>query len=208
MRDPTFALASGFLIAGGILFFGMRRAAAAPGESGGSSSDYFGAWGGAADSAGEVVADVVDIVGEVAQNVGLSAWSMPYRGAPYAERIAAAEDRHGLPRNLLARQLYEESRYRPEVINGQVKSSAGAVGIAQFMPATAADLGIDPLNVDQAIDAAARYMAQLYRSTGDWSLALAAYNWGIGNVQRKGMAAAPRETRNYVAAITGDVPVA
>jgi soluble lytic murein transglycosylase-like protein len=75
------------------------------------------------------------------------------------------------------------------------------------MPATAQDLGIDPLDPAQAIPAAGAYLRRLYDATGTWSKALAAYNWGIGNVQRKGLAAAPAETRAYVAQITGDTGV-
>lgn len=126
----------------------------------------------------------------------------------YAAQISSVESAQGIPPNLLGRQLYQESAYRPEVINGSVRSAAGAIGIAQFMPATAADLGIDPTNPTQSIAAAGRYLRSLYNQTGSWQLALAAYNWGIGNVLRQGIGAAPAETRNYVAQITADVPVA
>ncbi len=74
------------------------------------------------------------------------------------------------------------------------------------MPATAAELGIDPLNPDQAIDAAGRYLKRLQKNNlGGWTEALAAYNWGIGNVQRKGIANAPKETRLYFSQILADV---
>lgn len=132
-------------------------------------------------------------------------FAIPAAGQAYAEPIARAEEKYGLPPSLLARQLYEESRFRPDIVSGRTRSSAGAIGIAQFMPATAAELGVDPLNPASAIDGAARYMRRLYDALGDWGAALAAYNWGIGNVQRKGLAAAPAETRRYVAAILGDV---
>jgi soluble lytic murein transglycosylase-like protein len=135
-------------------------------------------------------------------------WSLPARGEPYAPMIAAAEGANGIQRNLLARLLYQESRFRPDIISGETRSSAGALGIAQFMPATAAQFGIDPLDPGQAIGAAGKYLAQLYAKFGDWSLALAAYNWGPGNVSRSGLDGAPAETRDYVAQITGDVPVA
>lgn len=126
----------------------------------------------------------------------------------YAAQISSVEAAQGIPPNLLGRLLYQESAFRPEVISGAVRSSVGAVGIAQFMPATAAELGIDPTNPTQSIAAAGRYLRQLYDQTGSWQLALAAYNWGIGNVLRKGFSEAPTETRNYVAQITADVPVA
>jgi soluble lytic murein transglycosylase-like protein len=102
--------------------------------------------------------------------------------------------------------LYQESRFRDDIISGRTRSSAGAIGIAQFMPGTARDLGIDPLNVDQAIAGAARYLRMQLDNFGDWTRALAAYNWGPGNVQRRGLDRAPAETREYVKAVLGDVP--
>jgi soluble lytic murein transglycosylase-like protein len=76
------------------------------------------------------------------------------------------------------------------------------------MPATARDLGVDPLNPTSAIDGAGKYLRQLYDALGSWEKALAAYNWGVGNVTRKGMPAAPTETQNYIREILADVDVA
>lgn len=135
-------------------------------------------------------------------------WEPPARAAPYLAAIRESEARYSLPHNLLARVIYQESRFLPEIIDGRVRSSAGAIGIAQFMPATARDLGVDPLDAFASIDAAARYLAQLHRAAGSWQGALAAYNWGIGNLQRRGIDAAPEETRRYVAEIGGDVGIA
>ncbi len=135
-------------------------------------------------------------------------WSPPARAQPYLEAIAAAEARYNLPRNLEARALYQESRFRPEIIDGSLRSSAGAIGIAQFLPQTAADLGIDPLDPFQSIDGMGRYLRQLYLQFGSWDLALAAYNWGPGNLTNKGAAAAPAETVAYVSGILGDVGLA
>lgn len=126
----------------------------------------------------------------------------------YAGIIAQAEARYSIPPDMLARLLYQESRYRADIITGKVRSPVGALGIAQFMPATAAELGIDPLDPAQAIDGAARYLARLWGIFGNWSEALAAYNWGQGNVKRKGLAAAPAETRTYYTAILSDVNAA
>jgi len=135
-------------------------------------------------------------------------WDLPARGEPYRAAIDAAEIAHGIPHNLLGRVLYQESRFRPDIISGAVRSSAGAMGIAQFMPATAAEFGIDPLDPSVAIDAAGQYLAQLFSRFGSWSLALAAYNWGLGNVSKYGLDGAPEKTRDYVAQITADVAVA
>ena len=122
----------------------------------------------------------------------------------YRNAIAAAELREGLPHDLLARLLWQESHYRPEIINGSVASPAGALGIAQIVPRW--HPGVDPLDPFASIDYAARYLRDLRRQTGSWKMALAAYNWGIGNLLGKGWNMAPLETRNYVADISGDLP--
>lgn len=143
---------------------------------------------------------VENIVSKTSTFLGL--WRPP---ALYADAIAASEARNGLPADMLARLLYQESRYRADIIDGRTKSPVGALGIAQFMPATAAQLGVNPLDPFQAIAGAGRYLASLYRQTGSWSEALAAYNWGIGNVTRRGLDSAPTETRNYYTQILADV---
>ena len=132
-------------------------------------------------------------------------FTLPATAAPYAEKIAQVENAQGLPAGLLGRLLYQESRFRPDIISGKVKSPVGALGIAQFMPATAKDVGVDPLDSFASIDAAGRYLKKLYTLTGSWANALASYNWGVGNVLRKGLGAAPAETKQYVAQISADV---
>lgn len=148
--------------------------------------------------------DLANVLGFTMPKV--SAWTPPKAAAPYLDSIAQAEQANGIPTNLLARLLHQESRFREDIITGTTRSSVGAVGIAQFMPATAKDVGVDPLDPASAIAGAGRYLAGLYRQLGTWDKALAAYNWGAGNVKRKGLANAPLETRNYVAQITADVP--
>jgi len=137
-----------------------------------------------------------------------STWSAPARAQPYLGAIAEAETRYSLPHNLLARQLYQESRYRADIISGATSSSAGAIGIAQFIPATAAELGIDPTDAFASIDAAARYDRQLFDQFGSWDQVLAAYNWGPTKLAEKGLAAAPRETVAYYSGILGDLGIA
>lgn len=132
-------------------------------------------------------------------------WTPPDTAAPYLYDIYKAEDDNRLPRNLLARVLYQESRYRPDIISGETMSSAGAVGIAQIVPRW--HPGVDPLNPYESIHYAARYLRQLHDQFGDWRKALAGYNWGPGNVSRKGLDRAPTETRNYIKEILADVPV-
>lgn len=144
----------------------------------------------AGDEASDIFSDTVDELKST-----FSGW--PSGSEPYQAIIIPAGQDNGVPISILAWLLWKESRYNPAIVDGTIRSKVGAVGIAQFMPATAADEGIDPLDPTQAIPAAARYLARLYRATGTWAQALAAYNWGIGNVQRKGLSAAPAETVNY-----------
>lgn len=112
---------------------------------------------------------------------------------PVAE---AAARRHGVPERGFVHQIWKESKFNPTICNG----SSGACGIAQFMPPTAASFKIDPLNPEQSLDAAARYMAKLHKSFGSWALAAAAYNWGQGNLNKwkRGERTMPGETRDYV----------
>jgi hypothetical protein len=109
--------------------------------------------------------------------------------------------RHGLPSDFLARLIWKESRFDPSAV-----SPAGAEGIAQFMPGTAAMRGLsDPYDIDQAIPASARYLAELSAGFGNLGLAAAAYNAGENRVARwvsKG-GFLPLETENYVLDIMG-----
>lgn len=118
--------------------------------------------------------------------------------------IQAAATRYGVPADILQRLLWEESRFKSAVIEGAQASSVGALGIAQFMPATAAAFNIDPLDPAQAIPAAAKYLSQLYKMFDSWRLAVAAYNAGAGNVQKYGDVPPFKETQKYVADIVGD----
>lgn len=152
----------------------------------------------------DAISTIEDSIG-MTTGISLSGYSPEKVPVQYREAIAKAEAENGLPSGMLARLLWQESRYRESVITGKVKSPVGALGIAQFMPSTARDMRIDPLDPYQAIAAAGKYLGQLYRQTGDWSQTLAAYNWGIGNVMRKGMAKAPTETKNYFTQILADL---
>lgn len=119
--------------------------------------------------------------------------------------IQQAADQYGLDPAMFRRQLVAESGLNPNA-----RSPAGALGVAQLMPGTARALGVDPMDPSQAIPAAANYMRQnLNRFGGDVDKALAAYNWGPGNVSAKGMAALPPETQAYIAKIRneGGIPM-
>jgi soluble lytic murein transglycosylase-like protein len=81
----------------------------------------------------------------------------------------------GIPPNLFVRQINQESGFDPNATG-----RAGEEGIAQFMPATAAELGINPWNPVQALEAAAHIMADYAHHYGSYAEALAAYNCGSG----------------------------
>jgi soluble lytic murein transglycosylase-like protein len=86
--------------------------------------------------------------------------------------------------------------------NSSAVSPAGAQGLMQFMPATAAGLGVNAMDPASAIDGAARYLSSLTKQFGSTQLALAAYNAGPGTVSRYGGIPPYAETQNYVSAVT------
>jgi soluble lytic murein transglycosylase-like protein len=114
---------------------------------------------------------------------------------PYGAEITAAAKRHGIDPALLAGLVKQESGFNPAAA-----SPAGARGLTQLMPATAAGLGVsDPLDPAQALEGGAKYLReQLDRFGGDVARALAAYNAGPGAVQRYGGVPPYAETQNYV----------
>jgi peptidoglycan DL-endopeptidase CwlO len=114
-------------------------------------------------------------------------------GVPYSDLFSRAASRHGVDASLLAAVAQQESNF-----NSSAVSPAGARGLMQFMPATAAGLGVDPLDPGSAIDGAAKYLGQLTRQFGSTDLALAAYNAGPGTVTRYGGIPPFPETQNYV----------
>ncbi len=119
--------------------------------------------------------------------------------AAYAPAFARAAQRWNVSAALLAAQAWKESDFNPFA-----RSGAGAVGIAQFMPATAKTYGLaDPTDPDRAIDAQAHYMRDLLRRFGSVPLALAAYNAGPARVAGCMCVPPIPETQAYVAAILG-----
>lgn len=112
--------------------------------------------------------------------------------------IQQAAAKYNLSPSLLSSVAKTESNYNPNAV-----SSAGAQGVMQLMPGTAAQLGVtNSYDPAQNIDAGARYLSQLMTQFGgDTSLALAAYNAGPGNVQKYGGIPPFTETQNYVSSV-------
>lgn len=105
-----------------------------------------------------------------------------------------AAERYGVPAAFLHSVARTESAYRVNAV-----SHKGAIGIMQLMPSTAAELGADPHNPAENIDAGARHLRDLLeRYDGSAHKALSAYNAGAGAVQRYGGVPPYRETVNYV----------
>src|SRR6185437_10198162 len=106
-----------------------------------------------------------------------------------------------VPVALLTRLIWTESRFRVRAV-----SPKGAQGIAQFMPATAAERGLaDPFDPEHAVPHAALLVADLTRRFGNVGLAAAAYNAGADRVANwlAGSGRLPAETQAYVIAVTG-----
>ncbi|HWK97889.1 MAG TPA: lytic transglycosylase domain-containing protein [Pseudolabrys sp.] len=136
---------------------------------------------------------------------------LPPRPKPVVDRsedeichaLTTAAQQNDVPAPFFIRLLFQESRFRPEVV-----SIAGAQGVAQFMPQTAEQMGLEnPFDPVQAIPASARLLRDLVSQFGNLGLAAAAYNAGPKRVAdwlaAKGKTKLPEETQGYVKIITG-----
>lgn len=139
------------------------------------------------------------------QHNGVHASAQPVN--PYIAIARQAAIDAGIPPDLFVRQINRESGFDPRAL-----SPAGAQGIAQFMPKTAASLGIDPWNPVDALKGAAHLMARYTNMfDGTYAKALATYNAGPGAVQfalkvcgdAHWMNCLPAETQQYITAILG-----
>ena len=124
-----------------------------------------------------------------------------YRGkysGPYLSMAKEAARRHGVPVDLFLRLVQQESGWNPTA-----RSRKGAYGLAQLMPRTARNLGVDRKDPVENLDGGAKYLKQQYLTFGSWRLALAAYNAGPDAVKKHNGVPPFRETRNYVRVIWG-----
>lgn len=114
-----------------------------------------------------------------------------------ASLIKSASEKYHLSPDLVAAIAWQESRFRPSAV-----SPKGAIGVMQLMPATAAELGVDPADLSANIDGGAAYLRRMLdRFDGDLEKAIAAYNAGPGAVARHGGPPPFAETRGYLDAI-------
>ena len=136
----------------------------------------------------------------------LPAWAYSDMNPPpvppqFAAALAQAAKAANVSPTLLSALVWQESRWNPQAV-----SPKGAMGLAQLMPATARDLGVNPADPVQNLQGGARYLRYLLDTfNGDVEKALAAYNAGPARVQRAGGVPAIAETRAYVASIVGRI---
>lgn len=208
---------------GAAAYLALRAAPAAAAPVGSYAFDgdpalWSGEWGAAApaavalesapsffDSAADAVLSTVDdvsysLVGYRVMRDWRDAAALP-KNAAYVAAMHEAEQRHGMPVNLVVRQAWQESRFNPNAYN----TKSGASGMMQIVPRWHPE--VDVWNPFASIAYGAQFDAQLFRQFGTWEMALKAYNWGPGNVSAwlRGDKSQPLETRNYSAQILADI---
>jgi hypothetical protein len=137
---------------------------------------------------------------------GFTPWKRELSKTELCDAATIVAEEHRLPIQFFTNLIYQESGFQTHVV-----SWAGAQGIAQFMPRTAAENGLlDPFDPIPALKASARFLADLQVQFGNLGLAAAAYNGGPGRVQAwlQKRGTLPSETRQYVQRITGLAPEA
>lgn len=125
-----------------------------------------------------------------------------------ADQIAAEAQRQGVDPSLAIEVAMNESSLNPSAIGDDGKS----IGLFQLQASTAAQLGVDPYDVNQNIQGGITYLRQLLARYGEPAKALAAYNWGPTNLDStlsaygsNWFANIPRTTQGYITKILGNV---
>ena len=165
----------------------------------------------------DLVSDVASLDSSLpAQSIDSSEWGLieaitekpssseeiPVPPRDFCEAMKEAAEESDIPIAFFARLLWQESRFQSQEI-----SSVGAQGVAQFMPATAAEVGLDdPFDPFKALPASARFLRKLHDQFGNLGLAAAAYNAGSGRIKKwlSRQDSLPKETRAYVRIVTGN----
>jgi len=109
----------------------------------------------------------------------------------YIRALINEEKRYDMPKGILQNVAYHESRLNPNAI-----SHKGAIGIMQLHPRW--HKSVNPYDPYEAIQYGAKYLNSLYERFQDWEIALAAWNWGQGNISKYSFYQAPRETKEFV----------
>ncbi len=152
------------------------------------------------DSAGAAQADLPQLAGDVpARQLSAPARTQAVLPARYQAAVLSLAERFDVSPALLEAVVWQESRWHEGAI-----SPVGARGLAQLMPGTAREMGVNPDDPLANLEGGARYLRQqLDRFGGDIEKALAAYNAGPGRVEQAGGVPRIRETQQYVAAVMG-----